>query len=365
MNTSPTDETAAIRSEIESTRRQMDDKMDALRERFQGRHLIDELLGFFRNNPDRSRDLGQKLSQSASTAMHSVSDTLKANPVPALLIGAGVAWMIYDSRRKSRDDNYEYRYDEASTAYRSMQHDPDAEDLYDRPLDYPSSAATQSGSTSGYAVGASGYSAEPSSGDSSSKFGQMKERASETAQHMRDRLSGVGSSLRDRSQAMSQQARDTYSRVQERARDTYYRGRERVVTTANEHPLEVGLACLAAGVIAGLSIPTPEPLNRLAGPTVDRLRERTREAGSELLHKGERVASAAAEAAKEAAREQGLTPEHLREQAATVGERAREAATETARNEGLSSGSSSGSSGNAGNTPSQPQTDPLASRPVM
>jgi len=362
MNTSPTEETAAIRSEIESTRRQMDDKMDALRERFQGRHLIDEILGFFRTNPDRSRDLGQKLSQSASTAMHSVTDTLKANPVPALLIGAGVAWMIYDSRRKSREDDYEYRYDEAATAYRSIQHDPDAEELYDRPLEYPSSAATQPGGTSGYAIGASGYSAEPTS--EPSKLGQVKQRASQAADHLRDRLSGVGSSLRDRSQAMSQQARDTYSRLQERARETYDRSRERVVTTANEHPLEVGLACLAAGVIAGLSIPTPERLNRLAGPTVDRLRDRTREAGSELLHKGERVASAAAEAAKDAAREQGLTPEQLREQAAAVGERARDAATETARSEGLSPSSGSSSPG-AATTPSQPQADPLASRPVM
>lgn len=360
MNTSPTDETAAIRSEIESTRRQMDDRMDALRERFQGRHLIDEILGFFRNNPDRSRDLGQKLSQSASTAMHSVTDTLKANPVPALLIGAGVAWMIYDSRRKSREDDYEYRYDEAATAYRSIQHDPDADALYDRPLEYPASAATQVG----YAPDTGGHAADPTSPESSSKFGQLKERTSEAAQHLRERFSGVGSNLRDRSQAMSQQARETYSRLQERARETYDRGRERVVTTANEHPLEVGLACLAAGVIAGLSIPTSDRLNRLAGPTVDRLRDRTREAGSELLHKGERVASAAAQAAKEAAREQGLTPEHLREQAADVGERARDAAAETARNEGLSPSSGSPSSG-ASPTAAQPQADPLASRPVM
>jgi Protein of unknown function (DUF3618). len=370
MNASstPNTETDAIRSEIESTRRQMDDKMDALRERFQGRHLIDEILGFFRNNPDRGREFGQKVSQSASTAMHSVTDTLKANPVPALLIGAGVAWMIYDSRRKSRDYEYDYeaRYDDAASAYSAVQDDPDAEALYDRPLDYPSSAATSgTGATSGYAVGASGYSAEPGMSDSSSKFGHLKERASEATQQMRERLSGVGSRLRDRSQMMSQQARDTYSRVQERARETYSRGRERVVTTANEHPLEVGLACLAAGVIAGLSIPTPERLNRLAGPTVDRLRERTREAGSELLHKGERVATAAADAAKEAAREQGLTPEHLREQAAAVGDRARDAAKETARSEGLASGGSSGNNPQGGPTSSQPQADPLASRPVM
>lgn len=363
MNDNPSNETAAIRSEIESTRRQMDDTMDALRERFQGRHLIDEILGYFRNDPDRSRELGQKLSHSASTAMHSVTDTLKANPVPTLLIGAGVAWMIYDSRRKSSGDDYEARYDSAASAYSTAQHDPDFEDFYDRPLDYPSSAATQgSGLTTeagGYSVGAAGYSAEPSSEESTSKLGQVKERASEATQHMRERLSGVGSRLRDRSQMMSQQARETYSRVQDRARDTYTRGRERVVTTANEHPLEVGLACLAAGVIAGLALRTPERLNRLAGPSVDRLRDRTREVGSELLQKSQRVASAAAGAAKQEAEQQGLTPEHLRSQAAAIGERTRDAATDAARNEGLAPSAAQSSSTN------QPKSDPLASRPVM
>jgi len=32
--------------------------------------------------------------------MHAVVDTVKQNPMPALLIGAGVAWMIYESRRE-------------------------------------------------------------------------------------------------------------------------------------------------------------------------------------------------------------------------------------------------------------------------
>ena len=373
MNPTPSNEPEAIRSEIDSTRRHMDDTMDALRERLQGRHLIDEVLGFFRNDPARSREIGQKLSQTASTAMHSFTDTVKANPVPALLIGAGVAWMIYDSRRKSSMDDYEQRYDDAGSTYAGIQNDPDAESLYDRPLDYPSSAATQTGLSGEAGYNAGGYAT--GQGDTTeggtSKLRQAKdrvvERASQAGHQVRERLSNLGSRVREGSAGMTEHARELGSRVQERARMTYERSRERVVTTATEHPLEVGLACLAAGVIAGLSIPTPERLNRLAGPTVDRLRDRTREAGSELMHKGQRVANAAAEAVKQEAQNQGLTPEHLREQAGAVAGRAREAATETARSEGLTPGSNNpgGQSGQTGNQPNQPQTDPLASRPVM
>jgi hypothetical protein len=302
--------------------------------------------------------------------MHSFTDSLKANPVPALLIGAGVAWMIYDSRRKSSMDDYDQRYDDT---YAGIPNDPDAESLYDRPLEYPSSAATQSSLSGETGYNAGGYATSPGeTTEGSSKLRQAKdrvmERASQAGSQVRERLSNLGSRVRESSAGMTEHARELGSRVQERARMTYERGRERVVTTATEHPLEVGLACLAAGVIAGLSIPTPERLNRLAGPSVDRLRDRTREAGSELFNKGQRVAAAAAEAVKQEAQNQGLTPEHLREQAGAVANRAREAASETARSEGLAPGSNNPGSpggGQSGKQPNQPQADPLASRPVM
>ena len=92
---------------------------------------------------------------------------------------------------------------------------------------------------------------------------------------------------------------------------------------------------LAAGLIAGLVLPTPSALNRTVGPAADRLRERTRQAGSEMVEKGRRVARAAVSAVKEEAEAQGLTPEHLRDQVAAVGERAKDTVMQEARHEGL------------------------------
>src|SRR4051812_5731110 len=102
MNDSHENETEAIRSDIDVTRRRMDDTMDALGDRLQPRHLLDEVLGFFRGNgsdgDNKLTQMREKLTQSAGTAMNAVVDTVKSNPMPALLIGAGVAWMIYESR---------------------------------------------------------------------------------------------------------------------------------------------------------------------------------------------------------------------------------------------------------------------------
>ena len=50
MNESLKNEPEAIRSDIDVTRRRMDDTMDALGERLQPRHLLDEVLGYFRGN---------------------------------------------------------------------------------------------------------------------------------------------------------------------------------------------------------------------------------------------------------------------------------------------------------------------------
>jgi ElaB/YqjD/DUF883 family membrane-anchored ribosome-binding protein len=104
------------------------------------------------------------------------------------------------------------------------------------------------------------------------------------------------------------------SQAQQRGREVYQRTRERVVTTSEQHPLEVGLACLAVGAIVGLMLPTPQIVNRRLGPSVDRLRDRARDAGSELLQKGKRVVEAAASAAKVEAKTQGISVPRARNQ---------------------------------------------------
>src|SRR6266496_2848614 len=103
MNQSRDKDPDALRSDINVTRNRMDDTMDQLGERMQPRHLLDEILGVFRRGNESSdgnlRQVREKITRSADAAMHAVVDTVKQNPMPALLIGAGVAWMIYESRR--------------------------------------------------------------------------------------------------------------------------------------------------------------------------------------------------------------------------------------------------------------------------
>jgi hypothetical protein len=307
MNQESENETDAIRSDIDTTRRRMDDTMDALGDRLKGRHLFDEILGFFRGDSGgRGAEIREKVTRSASTAARSVTDAVKANPVPAILIGAGVAWLIFSNRRDARTSGYDEEEDSSS-------YDPDF--FYDRPLDYPSGDSTPRSSMTEEEFSTGGSPRE--FGTEGSNLEQVKVGAQDTAQNaaqkVKQKLGNVGSQLREKTHMAGERIRDAGSRVQARTREVYVRAKDRVVTTADQHPLEVGLACLAAGVAVGLALPTPEKVNRVAGPAMDRLRQRTRAAGGDFLEKGKRVVSAAGTAFKNEARQQGLTFERSRE----------------------------------------------------
>lgn len=343
MNQNFENDPDAIRSEIDTTRRRMDDTMEALSDRLKGRHLFDELLGLFRSdNPNsKAMEIRDKVSRSASTAARSVVETVKANPVPALLIGAGIAWMIYSSRKSNSALAEDEDYDFGAADY-----DPDSS--YDRPLDYPAPASTRGfgESEEGFSLGGAGDYRE-SNGESNLE--QLKVGLEEQAATAKEKLANLGDRVRQKSQAAGRRVREVGSRVQARTREVVVQARDQVVKTADEHPLEVGLACLAAGVAVGLALPTPEKVKQVAGPTMDRLRQKTRDAGGEIITKGKRVVTAATTAFQQEAKQQGLTFDALRQKAGAVAERAEGAAAETMKQEGLtSSGTEANAPSNAG-----------------
>jgi len=352
MNQSRQNDTEALRSDIDQTRNKMDDTIEALGSRFQPRHLLDEVLGFFRRHEGEAQDklshVRDSISHSSETAMHSLVDTIKKNPLPLLVIGAGVGWMIYSNRQSNTRD---HDVDEYS-------HDPDAH--IDRPLEYPPSLG---GSSTGWRE------------ETESKYGQMKEGIAHQLSHATDEARRKMEDLRhtagDKLESARNRASELGERVKERTGEAYSRTRARVADTAEQHPLELGLVCLAAGLVAGLFIPTADAVNRTIGAKADRLRERTRDAGQEIMEKGKRVADAAVSAVKEEAEAQGLTPDHLREKAAAVADREAEAGKQTAREEGLAANSpQSNPLGNPPGdsplvAPSSPSGDPTVARPAV
>lgn len=272
----------------------MDQTLDALSARMRPRHLLDEVVGLFRpdNQNGDSPTMNQKIKDSATSAVNSVVSTVKENPWPMLLVGAGIGWFIYHRTR--------------SSSYDSAFADEDYSDA--------------AGGTYGYYQESStGYVASGTP-ESSGEAGDTSGGPGSTAGSLRDKASHAKDALREKASQWGQQAGELGSRVADRSRELYGRTRERVTHVAEDHPLGLGLGCLAAGIAIGLALPTPRRVNQLAGPTADRLRQRVREAGRDVLERGKRVVGAASDAVKREAQSQGLTPEAARERLSGSGE---------------------------------------------
>jgi ElaB/YqjD/DUF883 family membrane-anchored ribosome-binding protein len=346
-----------IKSEIEDTRRKMDDTIDALASRMKGRHLLDELIGMFRSsqaNPDgQAAKVRSTITSGTSKALHSTVDAVKHHPLPSLLIGAGIAWFIYDAKKKPQPEelsgyDYDPDYDARLAASGGWEDDV--------AYDYPSSnlgsgGASYYGSTPGQSSQGNlrGYAAANRGSDFGSKTQSTKNKAASKMSAMRDQLMEKTENLRAKGREQAHHLSEQAHNVGERMHRGYDATRQRVTSTVEQHPLESAFACLALGIIAGLAIPTPRAVSRAAAPTARRLRDEASQLGHDLVERGKHVAESAMDAARETAEEEGLTPDALKAKASHVAQNAKDAATQTADEEGLKPGSSN-------QKPSTPET---------
>ena len=303
MSNPSTQSSEEIRTDINQTRDNMDETIDALASRFRGRHLLDEILGFFRSNTssaaERASEIKDRVSDSASRTVSAIADTVKRNPVPVALIGAGAAYLVYKSVKGSSSSSSSSR----SSVGDSELYDTDApgyelsgEEYV--PVDLDEYATRQS--------------EESPSGRLHRTLAQAKSAISGATQprggKLRSAAQRVGEKVRGSTQSVRERAGDISSRVQQTTRKAYEQSRDQVVHTVQTHPVEVGVGLLAAGIVVGLALPTPRRVNQVVGPQADRLRRRARELGQELVERGRTVAHAAADAARKEAQAQGFSP---------------------------------------------------------
>ncbi|MDF3057202.1 MAG: hypothetical protein K0R17_1417 [Rariglobus sp.] len=268
------DETEAIRAEIDTTRHRMGETIDALGRRLKGRHLLDEALHLLRKQQENGNmtKLKNRISESAGTAYHSVVDTIKSNPVPVALVGAGVGWIIYE-RVRSQQAGSEIKFEENRTL---------------RPYENAFSPGAAAGACGGPISESQGW-ARSGASSAGGKVSRAAQAVQQKATEIRDRL------------------RETGIEAGEKTRQVYEKGRERVTTAVEEHPLQSGLAFLALGVVAGLLLPTPQRMRARLEPKARELSERVQEKARDLVNRGSQVVKSATEAARQEAKAQGLT----------------------------------------------------------
>lgn len=265
-----------IESDIRKTRGRMDSTLDELGNRLTARSLMNTALDWW-----DAPTSGNQGSAAIRKAAVTLARQARLHPMPAVLIGAGVAWLISESVDK----------DEPSQGSRIRPRNPG---------DY---------------AGSNGAASEGSVGDwVEDKVGDAKDAASSAIDTVREKTHQIGEKVQDAKGRLEQQAHLAVDRSKSAARhvshelkDGYHAAEEKFTRACDEYPLAVGVAFAALGALAGLIIPRTRREDELMGEHSDRLVEETKEKASELLETGKEVGNQILQTVQKEAREQGFT----------------------------------------------------------
>lgn len=230
-----------IQSEIAHTRAEMSETIEALQDRLRPANLVAGATDRVktatsekvRSMADTASGTAQEVARETRARAHDLVEGARQNPIPALMIGAGVAWLLMDRSR--------------------------AKDGYARRTEWSEYSPTEDG---GYGTSAYGRTAaEP-------VYSDIDERG---------RRLGRNESLTSRSRETIDGARDT-------ARRGVRRTQTQLQRMLAQNPLLVGAAAVLAGAAVGASLPETERENELMGEArdsvVDRAQETAREAAT-------------------------------------------------------------------------------------
>jgi hypothetical protein len=281
----PEQQVMEIRENIEQTRAQMSETIDELQERLSPSHLKEQVkeqvIEQYEQVKETVReatigkveDMVERVGNTVNETRRSIVDTIKANPIPATLIGIGLAWMWMNRGSQSGggtaryDDRYRRSglYDEGQRRYAdtgtSRTGQPNTAGVWDRTTDAAGNLASKVSSTVGSAVD------------------QVQETAGNIASKAKDTVSGV-----------VDQAQETAGYLVDQAQYQAHRVEDRFKMTMRESPLAVGAVALALGAAAGLAIPQTRKENEWMGEARDTLVDKAQSVAHDTMEQVQQVA---------------------------------------------------------------------------
>lgn len=263
------DEVEVTRMQIERTRANMSETTDAIQDRLSPENMKAQAKG-------KVRDATVGKAEGAWFAM---VDTVKQNPMPAVLTGIGLTWLFTSGRKQD------------SSRARHQERPYGAYGYYPPPYDEPSHYEERgtSGSSAGEAMG------------------RAQDKAGETAGRARDKVEDTAGQAQDKAGQIAHRTQDQASRLQDQARHQAQRARGGLERMSRENPLAVGALAVGVGAALGLAIPETGKENEVMGEARDSFVEKTQEKAQEAQQKAQHVAQEAQSAAQQEAGNQGLT----------------------------------------------------------
>jgi hypothetical protein len=282
-----------IEREVEATRANVENTVQALRERLSVGEIVDETTRYLREN-------------CGAEVMTRFGEQLRANPLPLALVGVGLAWLM------------------SGRGHPHLGHD-DGRHRYPVPVpanvDTPEYAYRTHGAAGALSGEASDGESAPYGDDGRSEAGLF----SETAASVRERVSEIGAAAssaaewaedsvgraghygRDIYDRAGDATGDVYRRTSHYARDAYSSAQRGFFDLLEREPLVIGALGVAVGAAIGAMLPRTEIEDRYLGEASRRVKDDATSMARGQFERGKAVAQEAHAAARGEADAQGLT----------------------------------------------------------
>jgi ElaB/YqjD/DUF883 family membrane-anchored ribosome-binding protein len=285
------DETEHLKSQIEETRNQMGETIDALQERLSFSNLSEQVSEHVNNAIETAKNSVYDATIGKAVGfMKNMGDgigdtkfvrTARNNPLPLVLIGLGAGLLAYNSyygsggRRRSSRLREGTSYDEFGDRDRAR-YDMERGTSFDLGRHKDSSTMSKL------------------SDKASNLTGSVSNAASSALESAATAANSAYESASNTMNSAVTNARDIANRAYEKAGEYRSVAYESYDHHINENPLAVGAAAFALGAVVGLAIPSTRYEGELLGETRDELLRKAQDKGSMLLDKTRHVVDEAA-----------------------------------------------------------------------
>jgi len=275
------DDTEHLKAQIEETRNQMGETIDALQEKLSFNNLSEQVSEHVNNAIETAKssvydatigkavgfmkDMGDGIGDSKFVR------TARSNPLPLILIGVGAGLLAYNnysssSRRRSFRGGSRRGYDQFADRDRARR-DMERGTSFDLEQRH-----SQSGST----------------------LNALSDKATAVSDKVSNAANSAYESASNTLDSAVTGAKDIYNRAYSKAGDYTNVAYETYDHHINENPLAVGAAAFALGAVVGLAIPATRYEGELMGEARDQLLKKAQDQGSMLLDKTRNLVDEAA-----------------------------------------------------------------------
>lgn len=291
--TDPGDKSSAqIEREVEQTRNNVADTLDTLRHKLQPGQMVDQVVG---QVSDYVRSSG------GTEFVRNLGASVRDNPLPVALIGAGIAWLLMSGGKPAPRYSYDYEddYGEPRRIGSAGRVRMGMNDAISGTRQFLGDAAEAAGDMASRAKAAVTDAASRASSavsdvvvEASSAVGGAVEQARSTVGDAASRLASTGSDVAERTGEATDGVRRTVRSYADQASDYAEDGVRRmrsqmparsIEQIAEAQPLVFGALGLALGAALGAVLPKTDAEDRLMGEARDQVASRLGDTAREGL----------------------------------------------------------------------------------